>query len=67
MPTVCAAGLNSILYNNPKTRNYAYSFRNWYTARLTIRATKDRAALSNKDKDSLQGLLNPIPKTLNTA
>eukprot|EP00802_Teleaulax_amphioxeia_P021989 Tamp_22395.p1 GENE.Tamp_22395~~Tamp_22395.p1 ORF type:complete len:279 (-),score=28.29 Tamp_22395:253-1005(-) len=30
-------------------------FRNWYTARLTIRATKDRAVLSNKDKDCLKG------------
>jgi hypothetical protein len=34
----------------------ARSFRNWYTARLTIRATKDRAVLSNKDKDCLKGL-----------
>ncbi len=43
---------------------WAHSFRNWYTARLTIRATKDRAALSNKDKDCLQGLLNPMRRRI---
>ena len=30
-------------------------FRNWYTAQLTVRATVDRAVLSRKDTDRLDG------------
>ena len=36
-------------------RDSLRSFCNWYTAHMTVRGTKDRAALARKDTSNLEG------------